>query len=61
MEILITLLILGAVVWVACLIIDMLPLPPPIPMIAKIVIGLVALIYLLRMVLPAVGGGRVFH
>ena len=60
MEILIALLILAIVVVVAIYVIDLLPLPPPIPVIAKLIIGVVALIYLLRMVLPAVGGGKLF-
>ena len=57
-SILVSMLLLALVVIIAIVIIDMLPLPPPIPMIAKLLVGVIALIYLLRMVLPAIGGGR---
>lgn len=49
-SLLISLLILLAVVLVICWIIDMLPLPPNVGMIVKVIIGLVALLKILGMV-----------
>lgn len=57
-SLLISLLILAIVVVVVLYIIDLLGLPHPIPLIAKLVIGLVALICILQIVLPLLGGTR---
>lgn len=58
LELLIWLLILAIVVVVVFYIIDLLGLPAPIPMIAKLVIGLIALIVILERVLPSIGGAH---
>ena len=58
LELLIWLLILAVIVIVVFYVIDTLGLPPPIPVIVKLVIGLVALIVILQKVLPALGGGH---
>ncbi len=54
---LIWLLILVIVVIVLFYIIDLLGLPAPIPTIAKLIIGLVALLLILQAVLPALSTG----
>ena len=58
MDMLISLLIFAVVIIVVLYIIDLLPLPAPIPLIAKLIVGLLGLIYLLRAVLPALGHGH---
>jgi len=58
MDLLISLLIFAVVIIVILYVIDLLPLPAPIPMIAKLIVGLLGLIYLLRAVLPVLGHGR---
>ena len=50
MEVVVTLLILALIVFVAFWIIDMLPFPPPIPLIIKLIVGVVVLIKLLGLV-----------
>lgn len=60
MDLLIALLIFAIVIIVVLYIIDLLPLPAPIPMIAKLIVGLIGLIYLLRALAPALGHGRFF-
>lgn len=57
MDLLISLLVLVLIVVVVFYIIDLLGLPSPIPMIAKLIIGLVVLIYILQTVLPVLHGG----
>ena len=56
MELIISLLILIIVVWLVFYIIDMLGLPGPIPMVAKLIIGVVVLLYILQHFLPSLGG-----
>jgi len=48
-ETIITLLLLLLVIWIVFYIIDMLGLPGPVPMIAKLIIGIVVLLYILNM------------
>lgn len=55
---LISLLVLALVVWLVLYIIDMLPLPEPPKMIAKVIVGVVALIFVLGQFLPIVGGAK---
>lgn len=55
---LIFLLVLAIVVVVIIYVIDLLPLPAPIPLIAKLLVGVVALILLLSRALPLLGGGH---
>lgn len=57
MDLLVALLIFAIIIIVILYIVDLLPLPPPINIIAKLIIGLVGLIYLLRMV-PGIGHGH---
>jgi hypothetical protein len=54
-EMLIYILILAIVVIVVFYVIDLLGLPAPIPMIAKLVIGLIVLLIILQKFLPAIG------
>lgn len=54
---LIWLLILAIVVVVICYVIDLLSLPPPIPVLVKLVVGLIALWLILQQVLPMLGSG----
>ena len=58
MDLLISLLIFAVVLIVVLYIIDLLPLPAPINMIAKLIVGLIGLIYVLRAFLPALGHGH---
>jgi len=61
MELLISLLILVIVEVVVFYIIDLLGLPAPIGQIAKLIIGLVALIYILQATLPAMKNIKLGH
>lgn len=49
MNVLLSVLILVIIVIVALYIIDLLPLPHPVPLIAKVVVGLIALIKIFEM------------
>ena len=51
-EILISLLIVAIIVIVVFYVIDLLGLPAPVPMIAKLIVGLVVLLWLLQSVVP---------
>jgi len=57
-ELLISLLILVIVIIVVFYIIDLLGLPAPIPMIAKLILGLVVLIFILRAFVPMFSSGN---
>lgn len=54
-NILITLLILGLIVYVCRLIIDLLPIDPPIARVAKIIIYVIVLLIFLFRILPMIG------
>ena len=55
MDLLISLLVLALVVVIVFYVIDLLGLPGKIVQIAKLIIGLIVLIYILRLVLPTLG------
>ena len=54
-ELIIFLIVLAIVVVIACIVIDLLPLPSQILMLCKLLVGIIALILLLQRVLPALG------
>ena len=54
-ELIIFLIVLAIVVVIACIVIDLLPLPAQILMLCKLLVGVIALILLLQRVLPALG------
>ncbi len=55
---LITLLVLALVIYCVKLVIDMLPLPPVVKTLALIIVGIIALVYLLSVLGIAVPMGR---
>lgn len=54
-SLLVTILVVGLIVWLLLYVIDMLPLPAPFGQIARVIVIVIAVIWLIRVLLAATG------
>ena len=55
LSLLVTILIVGIIIWLLLYIINLLPLPAPFGQIARVIVIVIALIWLIRLLVSAVG------